>query len=176
MKIQKCTIMKMNVALSLFVFTVFCVGCKTINDTGKFVKAPCPIDVPEGLEESGKFSFGYMEVPEFHAYPDGKTIELAIAIHKCQGDSATHEPMVLVTGGPGMSDIDAFVPDLFGDLGTLFLNNRDIVIIELRGLKYSKPNLLSPEIDNLQLFLADKHLSTEKTIELYMDTLQSAYN
>lgn len=168
--------MKMNVVLGFFVLTLYCVGCKTISDTGKFVKAPCPIDVPEGLEESGKFSFGYMEVPEFHAYPDGKTIELAIAIHKCQGDSATHEPMVLVTGGPGMSDIDAFVPDLFGDLGALFLNNRDIIIIELRGLKYSKPNLLSPEIDNLQLFLADKHLSTKKTIELYMDTLQSAYN
>lgn len=160
---------------SLVILSVLFVGCTQKSNTGKFVKAPCPIDVPEGLEESGKFSFGYMEVPEFHAYPDGKTIELAIAIHKCQGDSATHEPLVLVTGGPGMSDIDAFVPDLFGDLGTLFLNNRDIVIIELRGLKYSKPNLLSPEIDNLQLFLAEKHLSTERTIELYMDTLQSAY-
>ncbi len=168
--------MKKITFLSLIILAVSFVGYAQNSNTGKFLKAPCPIDVPEGLEESGKFSFGYMKVPEFHAYPDGKTIELAISIHKCQGDSATHEPMVLVTGGPGMSDIDAFVPDLFGDLGALFLNNRDIVIIELRGLKYSKPNLLCPEIDNLQLFLADKHLSTEKTIELYMDTLQSAYN
>ena len=117
---------------SLIILAVLFVGCTQSNNTGKFVKAPCPIDVPEGLEESGKFSFGYMEVPEFHENPTGKTIELAIAIHKCQGDSATHEPLVLVTGGPGMSDIDAFVPDLFGDLGALFLNNRDIVIIELR--------------------------------------------
>jgi pimeloyl-ACP methyl ester carboxylesterase len=168
--------MKKITFLSLVILSVLFVGCTQKSNTGIFVKAPCPIDVPEGLEESGKFSYGYMEVPELHANPTGKTIELAIAIHKCQGDSATHEPMVLITGGPGMSDIDNFVPDLFGDLGTLFLNNRDIVIIELRGLKYSKPNLLLPEIDKLQLFLATEHLSTERTIELYMDSLQSAYD
>jgi len=165
-----------KIAISILVILAVSIAGYAQNiNSGKFVKAPCPIDVPEGLEESGKFSFGYMEVPEFHANPDGKTIELALAVVKCQSDSASHEPMVLVTGGPGMSDIDEFVPMLFGEMGGLFLNNRDIVIIELRGLKYSKPNLLSPEIDNLQLFLADKHLSTELTIELYMDSLQSAY-
>jgi len=168
--------MNKTVFLSLFVSTIIIVGCNKNIDTGKFVTATCPIDVPEGLEESGKFTYGYMEVPELHENPTGKTIELAIAIHKCQGDSASHEPLVLVTGGPGMSDIDTFVPMLFGDMGGLFLNNRDIVIIELRGLKYSKPNLLCPEIDSLQLFLADKHLSTEHIIELYMDSMQSAYN
>ena len=165
-----------KIAISILVILAVSIAGYAQNiNSGKFVKAPCPIDVPEGLEESGKFSFGYMEVPEFHADSDGKTIELALAVVKCQSDSASHEPLVLVTGGPGMSDIDTFVPMLFGDMGALFLNNRDVVIIELRGLKYSKPNLLCPEIDSLQLFLADKHLSTELIIELYMDSLQSAY-
>ena len=167
--------MKKIVVLSFIVLSIFIVGCKKSSDTGKFVTATCPIDVPEGLEESGKFTYGYMKVPEFHKNPDGNTIELAIAVFKCREDSATHEPLVLITGGPGMSDIDNFVPDLFGDLGDLFLNNRDIVIIELRGLKYSKPYLILPEIDSLQLYLADKHLSAEKTVSLYMDSLQSAY-
>lgn len=162
--------------LSFVILVILLLGCKESSDTGKFVKAPCPIEVPDGLEASGKFLYGYMKVPELHKYPNGNTIELAIAVHKCQGDSATHEPLVLITGGPGMSDIDNFVPDLFGDLGALFLNNRDIVIIELRGLKYSKPNLFLPEIDNLQLYLADKNLPVEETIELYMDSLQSAYD
>ena len=163
-------------SLGFIVLAFLLLGCNQSSDTGKFVKAPSPIKVPDGLEESGKFSFGYMKVPELHKNPNGNTIELAIAIHKCQGDSASNEPFVMVTGGPGMSDIDNFVPDLFGDLGALFLNNRDIVIIELRGLKYSKPNLMLPEIDNLQLYLADKNLSSEKTIVLYMDSLQSAYD
>jgi len=149
--------MDKKASLCFVVLAFLLLGCKQSSDTGKFVNTPCPIEVPDGLEDSGKFSFGYMKVPEFHKNPNGNTIELAIAIHKCQGDSATQEPFVLVTGGPGMSDIDNFVPDLFGDLGALFLNNRDIVIIELRGLKYSKPNLMLPEIDNLQLYLADKN-------------------
>ncbi len=167
--------MKKQLNLYLFILSILFIGCKQENDIGKFTNATCPIKVPDSLIESGKFSYGYMRVPEFHNKPDGKAIELAVAVFKCQSDSATHEPFVLVTGGPGMSDIDNFVPDLFGDLGDLFLNNRDIVIIELRGLKYSKPYLNLPEIDNLQLFLADKHLSAEKTVALYMDSLQSAY-
>lgn len=165
-----------KVHVSLVVLAVILAGCKKSSDTGKFVQAKCPIEVPDGLEESGEFKFGYMKVPELHEEPNGKTIELAIAIHKCQGDSATHEPLVLITGGPGMSDIDNFVPDLFGDLGSLFLNNRDAVIIELRGLKYSKPNLLLPEVENLQLCLADKNLTVEESLKLYMDSLRSAYN
>lgn len=164
-------------AILSFVFpAILLMGCKESSDTGKFVEAPCPIEVPDGLKDNGKFSYGYMKVPEFHDDPTGKTIELAIAIHRCQGDSATHEPLVLITGGPGMSDIDNFVPSLFGDLGTLFLDNRDIVVIELRGLKYSKPNLLLPEIDHLQLYLADKNLSVDESLVLYMDSLHSAYD
>ncbi len=167
--------MKRKIFLSLVLLSILFVGCKHDNGIGKFVNAPCPIKVPDGLIDSGKFSYGYIKVPEFHNKPDGKTIELAVAVLKCQSDSATHEPLVLVTGGPGMSDIDAFVPDLFGDMGTLFLNNRDIIIIELRGLKYSKPNLLCPEIDNLQIYLVDKNLTTDEIIDLYMDTLKSVY-
>ena len=62
--------MKTITFLSLVILSVIFVGCTQKNNIGTFVKAPCPIDVPEGLEESGKFAFGYMEVPEFHEEPD----------------------------------------------------------------------------------------------------------
>ena len=145
------------------------------NKIGKLVESPCPLNVPQGLAESGKFSYGYMKVPEFHSNPEGKCIELAIAVFKCQVDSATHEPLILITGGPGNSDIQGFLPLLFGNFGKLFLNNRDVVIIELRGLKYSKPNLFCPELDNLQMELLSENLTAEKTAGIYMDALQSAY-
>jgi hypothetical protein len=61
-------------------------------------------------------------------------------------------------------------------LGKLFLNERDIVIIESRGLKYSKPNLVCPGLEELQLSLLEKNLTADETIDLYLDTLQSAYN
>lgn len=168
--------MKITNVFKFIILSLTLAGCHTKNNFAEYREAPCPITVPQDLIESGKFSYGYVKVPELHKNPDGKAIELAVAVFKSISDSATHEPLVLVTGGPGMSDIDGFVPDLLGDLGTLFLNNRDIVVIELRGLKYSKPNLLCPEIEKLQMYLVDKNLTAEETIDLYMDTLQSVYD
>ena len=168
--------MKRSLALVTFIASFLFMACSSETDLGKYIPAECPLPVPEAFVQSGKFAYGYMKVPEIHNQPDGKAIELAVAVFKCQADSATHEPLVLVTGGPGMSDIDNFLPELFGDLGGLFLNNRDIVVIELRGLKYSRPNLLCPEIENLQMVLVDKNLTAEETMAMYMDTLQAVYD
>lgn len=168
--------MKKPTILSLIIIFLILTGCNRDNDLGKYVLTTCPINVPQELIESGKFSYGFIKVPEFHNKRNGNAIELAVAVFKCKSDSATHEPLVLNTGGPGSSNMDNFIPDLCGDLGNLFLDNRDIVIIELRGLKYSKPNLFCPEIDNLQMYLVEKNLSVEKTIDLYMDTLKVVYN
>lgn len=165
-----------KMVLSVLAIYLLLNGCKHTNDLGKFVKATSPIEAPQELVNSGKFTYGYMKVPEFHNHPKGKSIELAVGFFKCQSDTATHEPLVLVTGGPGMSDIAGFLPLFFGEMGKLFLNNRDVVIIELRGLKYSKPNLFCPELDNLQMYLLDKNLTPEETVALYMDTLKVAYN
>ncbi len=150
-------------------------GCNADDDQGRFVEAPSPVAPPQELLERGGFIYGYMKVPEFHDNPHGKTLKLAIAVFKCIADSATHEPLVLITGGPGLSDIDSFLPELFGDLGSLFLNNRDIVIVELRGLKYSEPNLFCPELDSIQMELLDKNPAPEETVNLYLEALKQAY-
>ena len=165
---------KINVLTIIFFLAM--IGCDEENNIGEYTPTVSPIPVPQELVENGKYSYGYMKVPESYEQPDGKSLELAIAIFKCRSDSATHAPLVLNTGGPGLSNIDNFVPDLFGELGDLMLDNRDLVVIELRGLKYSKPNLFCPEIDSLQMYLVDKSLSVDETIELYMDTLQVVYD
>ena len=175
MKQSKLKINRNCCLISLFIFLLV-VACNRETDTGKFVSAPCPVKVPEELVTNGKFSFGYMKVPEFHSKPYGNTIELAVAVFKFIGDIATHEPLIFVTGGPGSSDIGGWVPLLSSNFGKLFLDNRDVVIIELRGLRYSNPNLLIPEIDSLQMTLLDKNYTEEKTIELYLETLKKAYD
>jgi len=167
--------MRKQLILCLFLLAALFIGCKQGNGIGEFTNSTCPIEVPDSLIESGKFSYGFMKVPEFHSNPNGKAIELAVAVFKSHADVSTHEPLILIMGGPGMSDIDAFVPELTGDLGKLFLDNRDVVIIELRGLKYSKPNLLCPEIEALQMSLLDKNFTSDQTLDLYMDTLKETY-
>ncbi len=168
--------MKKSITLYLTLLSISLTTFAEGKQAGTFTKADCPIPVPQELINSGKFMYGYMAVPEFHANPDGKLIELAVAIFKCQGEAATHSPLILNTGGPGLSNMDNFIPTILGGLGNLYLNNRDLVIIELRGLKYSKPNLFCPEIDELQVELAQQNFSIEKTIDRYMDTLSVTYD
>ena len=117
-----------------------------------------------------------MTVPEFHNKPEGKPIELAVAIFKCRTGAPEHDPLILNSGGPGMSNLEDFVPTFDSPLGNLFLNDRDVVIIELRGLKHSRPNLHTPELDKLQIELLGKHLTADELISIYKDTIQSIHD
>ena len=169
-------IMKKIMVFLLIASSLLLINCGPEDMSGELVLTDCPVEIPIELLESGKFSYGYMKVPEIAANPDGRTIELAVAVFKCQAESSTHEPLVLCAGGPGSSNIDTFVPALTGGLGKLFLNNRDVVVIESRGLKYSRPNLILPGFEELQISLLDKNLTADETIDLYLDKVKSSYD
>jgi len=141
---------------------------------GLFTEADCPIEISEELAASGKFIFGYMTVPEFHGVPGSQAIELAVAIFKCRKDSAIYDPLILNSGGPGMSNLEDFVPTFDSPLGTFFLQDRDVVIIELRGLKHSRPSLHTPALDKLQVELLDQHLDAEELISKYSEAIMQA--
>lgn len=165
--------MKTTIIFGILIICSKLIACGEAIQYGQFTKAECPIPISDELAKSGNFSFGYMTVPEFHGKQGSKTIELAVAIFKCRKDSVIYEPLVLNSGGPGMSNLEDFVPTFDSPLGNLFLNERDIVIIELRGLKHSKPNLHTPELGELQVSLLGKHLSADELIRMYKDTILS---
>jgi len=165
--------MKTILIFSILIVYFSLTSCAYQTSYGQWTKADCPIPVSEKLASSGNFSFGYMTVPEFHGKPGSQAIELAIAVFKCRKDSTIYEPLVLNSGGPGMSNLEDFVPTFDGPLGNLFLNERDIVIIELRGLKHSRPNLHTPVFGELQEELLGQHLSADELIDIYKDTIQS---
>lgn len=138
---------------------------------GEFREAPCPFPLPENVIPGENFRFGYVSVPEFHARPEGKTIELAVAIFPSTSEDHLPDPLVLNTAGPGKSNMDNFIPDIAGGLGDFLLPQRDIVIIELRGLRYSKPFLMVSEVSEARKSIMDKNLSREET----MARLREAY-
>ena len=82
------------------------------------------------------FKFGYIEVPEQHALPNGPTIRIAVAIFEGRKDSSNSIPLVMNAGGPGDSNLDAFIPLLAGPMGNALLEKGDVVLIELRGLRH----------------------------------------
>lgn len=86
--------MKSTIFSIIFVIASLSFPCLAQGNYGQYTKAECPIKISDELTSSGKFSFGYMTVPDF----------------------------VLTFDGP---------------IANLSLYDRDIVIIELRGLKHS---------------------------------------
>jgi len=144
------------------------------TEYGIFTEEECPITISEELASSGKFTFGYMTVPEFHGKQGSQAIELAVAIFKCKQEKATKEPLILNSGGPGMSNLEDFVPTFDSPLGNFFLQERDIVIIELRGLQHSRPSLHTPELEKLQVEILDQHLSADELIAKYSEAIKLA--
>jgi len=162
----------------LLFFSLALSGCnKVVNEEmGKFREAPCPFALPEGLVLGENFKFGYVTVPEFHNNPNGKTIEVAVAIFPSTSDNPSPDPLVFNTGGPGESNMDNFIPPLAvrhsGRLGELVLPYRDAVVIELRGLRYAKPNLISDELTKARNDMMDKDLNYDEILAIQIHALQ----
>ena len=119
--------MKLRNAWVLAVIATFLWSCNPKEQTGTFIESDCPLELPADLLESGKFMYGHMRVPEFFENPGGNTLELAVAIFKCRADTSLHDPLVLCSGGPGLSNMDDFVPAFASGLGNLFLQGVKII-------------------------------------------------
>lgn len=133
---------------------------------GKFLESEnCPLDLPDGLTIGENFKFGYVDVPEIHNDSTSKSIRLAVAIFPCTNPDNAQEPLVMNTSGPGKSNMDNFIPQIAGGLGNYILPNRDIVIIELRGLRYSSSFLKSDEIFNANLEMLGENPDYDESIE-----------
>lgn len=76
------------------------------------------------------------EVPEDHSQPDGRRIELAIALVPASG-MAMDDPVVMIAGGPGQSALESYpqVARAFEDV----LRRRNVVLVDARGTGGSHP-------------------------------------
>jgi len=171
--------MKNKKAIRLFA-VLFSISIQSLlygqtSTIGSFVNSStCPFDLPEGLVLGDNFKFGYVNVPEYHESPGKKIITLAVAIFPCSNPNIAQEPIVMNTSGPGKSNIDNFIPQISGGLGNYILTNRDIVIIELRGLRYSSSFLRCDEVFNANIDMLDENLSPEETLKRLGKALRSS--
>ncbi len=117
---------------------------------------------------------GYATVPVRHDLPAGKTMKLAVAVFPCRGENPAPDPLVLNTAGPGKSNMDNFFPALASDLGAVILSTRDVVLIELRGLRYSEHNLICKEVADAQIEMMTEHLSYKESKEILAKALSDS--
>jgi len=155
-------------------FTLTCYAADPNPDIGKFEPATCPVVLPKGSDLGSGFEFGYITVPEQHAKPEGPVIQLAVARFKSISDNPLPDPLVLNTGGPGDSNMDQFIPTMAGPSGQVFLAQRDVVIIELRGLRYSKPALICDEVFEAQLSMIDKDIRGKEANHILLTAIRAS--
>ncbi len=166
----------MKKSLIIIVVSLLCCACGQESNIGKFTKAKFPFELPEGLVEGEHVNFGYVTVPELHNKKHGKTMEIAVAIFECLNKDEEQEPLILMSGGPGESNIGSFTNPLSGELGKLLLNKRDVVLIDVRGTYYSKPNLHCPEIFESESELHKVNMTTEETLDFMLKAVKKAYD
>lgn len=113
-----------------------------------FVSTSCDfLDIPQlpftslSPEEQG-FTCGYVVVPERHAYPEGATIRLPVAILSASDPNPKQAPLFVAQGGPGGSAFEIFPYRL---QGTNISAERDIVIFNQRGTQAASPELICTE-------------------------------
>jgi pimeloyl-ACP methyl ester carboxylesterase len=84
---------------------------------------------------------GYLVVPENRSRPTGRTIRLAVALVPPVSQTPAPDPVVFLAGGPGGGAIGA-APGLI-DSG--FNRDRELILMDQRGVSFSKPQLFCPE-------------------------------
>ena len=140
----------------------------------RFEEASCMFSLPPGAVEGTDVTCGYLTVPEFHAKPEGATIQLAVAIIHPKNKQPLPDPLIMAQGGPGGSTIDTYASRLLTD--SRLRGNRDIILFDQRGTLYSKPALLCTENFDLTLATLNEDLSQEESDRLYTEALGKCHD
>jgi pimeloyl-ACP methyl ester carboxylesterase len=114
-------------------------GATAVTRTGaapRLEEHPCPVAVPPGTR------CGFLVVPERRDVAGSREIRVGYAVHRSTAADRKPDPVVYTSGGPASASIQ-----LTGYLTQMsFGRDRDIVVIEQRGSRWSLPRLDCPEI------------------------------
>jgi pimeloyl-ACP methyl ester carboxylesterase len=139
-------------------------------DIGRSEAIECPLPVPAERD----VTCALISVPERHARPEGPVIELAVAQFKSPNPDAAADPLVLNNGGPGDSNFEGFFPVLASPLAEALLAQRDVVLVELRGLYHSEPHLVAEELFDAQLDMIGRDVDGPQANAILLEAMERA--
>jgi hypothetical protein len=100
-------------------------------------------------------------VPTWHDGRDETTQVLSVLILRSRAARPEPDPVVYLAGGPGGSAIETV--NLW--FGSPIRATRDIILVEQRGTRFSRPFLACPEQTNAQLYVASVAISPEEHVD-----------
>lgn len=102
--------------------------------------------MPKELSRAGGVTTGYLTVrSRYFDVTNRGTMRLPVVKLSATGRSP-REPVVLLAGGPGESTLASYLPGLAQPHARALRRSHDIILVELRGLKYAEPSLVCPEL------------------------------
>jgi pimeloyl-ACP methyl ester carboxylesterase len=129
---------------------MFLASCSPRNLTavsdGSIALEDCALTSPAGNQVDARC--GTLTIPEDRSNPNGRQIELKVAVIPAIKRSPETDALFLLAGGPGQSAIEAF-PGMISMIFQIH-EDRDIVLVDQRGTGESNPlRCLDPEDDEL---------------------------
>ncbi len=106
-----------------------------------FQQVHCPFPIGAGLVEGQNVRCGELTVPEDRSQPRSPTVRLAVAIFKTPNPHPAPDPVLVLGGGPGVPQLASTGPLItIGNLA-FFAPDRDVILLDQRGVGYSQPSL-----------------------------------
>jgi pimeloyl-ACP methyl ester carboxylesterase len=145
----------------VFIFGVFlCTACGRPD----FEKAECQFDT-RGID----IECGYLSVPENRAQEDSPMIQLHVAIIRSKNPKAATDPVVILHGGPGGYALDMM--DYWLNIFNHVRADRDLIVLDQRGVGYSRPSLNCPEAEDQWYQGWTQDLSAKDSDQAYTQAL-----
>ncbi len=131
-----------------------------------FEETDCFFPVPSGYD----VDCGFVKVPESRnpeLADNTNGIRIAVARISSFSDNPQPDPVIYLEGGPGAESL------IFGEFYTqdfsVFLEERDVILFDQRGIGFSEPALDCPELTELDYELLDDDISAEEATDLYFE-------
>lgn len=148
----------------ILLLALFCLAIVPVSaQTDAFEPTDCPVEameLPAGILDGAQIRCGLVTVPLYHNNPDAGTIQVAVAIIPSNNFNPAPDPLIMAQGGPGGSGLTLFPRFIFGS--QYFTLDRDIIILEQRGTKFSQPDLVCEEVFELTRETLDDDLAPEE--------------
>lgn len=141
-------------------------------DEVEFEESDCEFDEPSGVD----IDCGYLIVPENREDPDSDMISIHVAILRNPNDDVEPDPIIYLEGGPGGSALKYLSLSFESRYEPLFATNRDVIVLDQRGVGLSEPALDCPDYIEFSIDVADyeldgEELSVEEITELATETM-----
>jgi len=133
----------------------------------RFESAPCPF---EGAEKQEDVRCGYLIVPENRSLPNGRTLRLSVAVLGSLSDNPSPDPLVFLSGGPGLPSVKHSMNRLTNSFWTRYRKKRDLILFDQRGTGFSDPEFCSV-LDFTHQTVSFRGLSTNEQRALLIEAV-----